>query len=118
MIDLNEIVSGIVLSKSFTVSQDEDTKDEGITLHATLKFEGVSLRSVFDAAVAPKVIQKQGYIRKHWSEFKDGQHIVIEFKAPAKSSVDPLDHAIAMAAAAGLSIEEWLKAELAKRAGK
>ena len=118
MIDLNEIVSGIVLFKSFNVSQDEDTKDEGITLHATLKFEDVSLRSVFDAAVALKVIQKQGYIRKHWSEFKDGQHIVIEFKAPAKSSVDPLDYAVAQATAAGVTPEEWLKAELAKRASK
>lgn len=90
--DLNQIVNGVVLSKTTSVSPDNDSKKEGVHKQVTLKvkFENVSLQSVFDKALAGVVIQwANGPGRKGFDKLKHGQTVEISFSAPGKTTIDP-----------------------------
>lgn len=92
MIDLNQTVDGITLSKSFKVSEDDESTDTK-TIHLKVKFTG-TLNGVFHKAMSPVVIAVQGKIRKHWTQYKDGQTVEVAFAAPTVTS--PKDAMIAM----------------------
>ena len=115
-IKMNEVVAGVKLSKVCSIKADKDSEEvKQITL--VVNFDGVTLQSVFDKAVAGAVIAWQnGQGRKNFDTYKNGQTIEVQFAAPAsKAQVDPMTVIIANAKAAGLSVEQYVVEELKKR---
>jgi len=90
MIDMNEVITGVKLSKVCSIRADKDsTESKQVTIK--VKFDGATLGSVFEKAVAGAVIQVQnGRLRKEYDQLKNGQVIEIQFSAPAaKAQIDP-----------------------------
>jgi hypothetical protein len=116
---MNEVIAGVTLSKVCSIKADKDST-ESKQINLKVKFDGTTLQSVFDKAVAGAVIQWQNGIgRKHFDTFKNGQSIEIQFSAPAsRTAIDPMDALIANAKASGLTPEQYLIAELKKRQAK
>ena len=113
--DLKQIVNGVVLTKACSIKADKDS-DESKQINARVKFDGVTLGDVFDKAVSGAIINWQnGPGRKKFDMWENGQTVDIEFKSPGRTTVDPMTAIIASAAAEGISVEEYIKRELAKR---
>lgn len=113
--NMKQIVSGVILTKACSISPDKDS-EESKTIHLRVKFDGVTLGDVFAKAVSGAVISWQnGPGRKKFDTWENGQSVEIEFKSPGKATVDPIDAIVAGAKAAGMSVEEYLRAEMAKR---
>jgi hypothetical protein len=113
MIDLTQKIDGIVLNKSCKCREDEGSKIVK-TLHLKVTFTG-TLQGVFHKALVPVVIAVQGKVRKNWNKYTDGQTVEISFVAPTVTEADPVDLIVLRAAAAKMTVEEYLKAEIAKR---
>jgi hypothetical protein len=115
-INMNEIITGVKLSKVCSIKADKDSTDSK-QINLVVKFDGATLSSVFDKAVAGAVIAWQnGVGRKHFDNYKNGQAVEIQFVAPAsKAQIDPMDALIANAKAANMTPEQYLMAELKKR---
>lgn len=114
--NLNEVIANVLISKVCSIKADQDsTESKQITLK--VKFDGATLQSVFDKAVSGAVIQWQnGVGRKGFDTFKNGQTVEIQFTAPAsRTAIDPMTSIIASAAAANMTVEEYVIAELKKR---
>jgi hypothetical protein len=105
--NMNEVVKGIVLSKACSIKPDKDST-ESKTVTLSIKFEGVTLQSVFDKAVSSAVIQWQnGPGRTKFDEWKHGQVVVVEFKAPGRApQVSPQVQFKADAIAAGVDMKD------------
>ena len=88
-INMNETITNVTLTKVCSIRADEDSSEKkNITLR--IKFDGATVQSVFDKAVAGAVIQWQnGVGRKHFDTFKTNQTVEITFVAPAKTTIDP-----------------------------
>lgn len=112
MMNLSDVVKGVVLSKVCSVKADKDsTISKNINLEVT--FDGVPLQAVFDKALSSTVIQWQnGPGRSKFGEWTNGQTVKINFSAPAKTTVDPIDALLALAKAAGVTPEEYLRMKL------
>ena len=105
MIDMNEIIANVTLTKVCSIKPDKDSEEsKQITLK--VKFDGTPFKAVFDKAVSGAVIQWQnGVGRKNFDNFKKGQVIEIQFNAPAsRTAVDPETAMVALLA--GLTPEE------------
>lgn len=120
--DLNTIVNGVELTKVCSVKADESSNEKkNITLN--IKFNGVKLSDVFEKAITNTVIQWQNANRKNFDQLKNGQVVVIDFKAPGKTAVDPKQALIASAKAAGVDVTDvkalmaYIEAEMAKLIG-
>ena len=88
--NMNEIISGVTLTKVCSIKADKDsTESKNITLK--VKFDGATVQSVFDKALAGAVIQWQnGQGRKNFDTFKMNQVVEIQFNAPAaRTMIDP-----------------------------
>ena len=108
--NLKEIVTGVVLTKACSIKADKDST-ESKTINLTVNFDGVSLASVFEKALAGTVITWQnGTGRKNFDKWTDKQSVEIKFSAPA--TVDAVTALIAEAKAAGMTPEEYLKSKL------
>jgi hypothetical protein len=86
-----------------------------------VKFDGATVQSVFDKAVAGAVIAWQnGVGRKQYDTFKSGQVVEIQFSAPAsRTAVDPETAMVALLS--GLTPEQQeakLREMIAKASGK
>ena len=114
MIDLKQVVSGITLSKMCSVSPDEDS-DESKKINLVVKFDGVTLGDVFAKAMSPTVISGQAVLRKKFDTLKDGQTVTVNFKAPGITQIDPVDAVLASAKAEGMTPEDYILKEIAKR---
>jgi hypothetical protein len=112
--DLNQIVTGIVLTKTCKVSPDEDS-NESKTVTLRVKFDGVKLADVFEKALSSTVIQVQAKLRKEYASLVDHSTKEVVFSAPTRSAVDPMEYVIAQAALAKMTPEAWLKAEMMRR---
>lgn len=119
MIDMNELIEGITLSKVCSVKPYKES-DESKQITIKVKFDGVKLSSVFEKALAGVVIQVQnGRLRKEFDTLKNGQDIDVQFNAPAKTTVDPETAMIAKLAA--MTVEErqeYFKNMMAKASKK
>ena len=117
--DLTQVVEGVTLTKVVKIAPDADSKKEGIfkTVTLNVKYDGLTLGSVFAKALAKDVIAWQdGVGRPKYDRINDKAMINIDARAPGKApDVDPLDAIIAGAKVAGMSPEEYLRAEIAKR---
>ena len=98
--NLTDTISNVTLSKVCSIKPFKDAPDsKAITVK--IKFDGSTLQSVFDKAVAGSVIQWQnGPGRKGYDGWTDKQTVEIDFKAPGRTQVDPMV-ALAMEAKAG-----------------
>jgi len=87
--NMNEMITGITLTKACSIKPDKDSAEsKQVTLK--VKFDGTTLQSVFDKALAGAVIQWQnGPGRKNFDRWTDGQVIEIQFSAPGRTQVDP-----------------------------
>ena len=114
--NLNEIVKDVTLSKVCSIKPDKDS-DESKSITLNIKFDGVALSAVFAKAVSSAVIQWQnGPGRSKFDTWDNNGKVNIEFKAPgAMPQIDPLTAMLNAAEAANMTIEDYLKAELAKR---
>lgn len=90
MLNMNEVVTGITLTKICSIKPDKDS-NESKNINLSVKFDGAVLKSVFDKAVSGAVIAWQNGIgRKQFDTFKNGQTVNIQFNAPASRTViDP-----------------------------
>lgn len=88
--NMSEMVKGVTLTKACSIKPDKDST-ESKTVTLSVKFDGVTLQSVFDKAMASAVIQWQnGPGRSKFDTWKHGQVVVVEFKAPGRApAVDP-----------------------------
>ena len=94
MIDMNEVVTGVTLTKACSVKADEDT-EKGKTINLRVKFDGVTLGDVFAKAVSSAVIAWQnGVGRKQFDTLQHGHTVDIQFKAPGARA--QIDHETAM----------------------
>ncbi len=119
MINMTEVIANVTLTKVCSIRADKDSTDsKNITLR--VKFDGATVQSVFDKAVAGAVIQWQnGVGRKGYDTFKPNQTVDIQFTAPAsRTAIDPETAMIAKLQA--MTPEEQLNylKELASKAAK
>ena len=77
------------VDKGFSIKSDAGSSDsKQITLR--VKFDGVTLLDVFNKALSQAVIQWQnGPGRKKFTTWTDKSIVDIDFKAPARTTVDP-----------------------------
>jgi hypothetical protein len=103
--NMNEVISNVTLSKTCSIKADKDS-DTSKIINLKVKFDGTTLQSVFDKAVAGAVIAWQnGVGRKQYDTFKSGQVVEIQFSAPAsRTQVDPETAMVAILA--GLTPEQ------------
>ena len=89
MLNMNEVIANMTLTKVCSIkAYKESTESKNITLR--VKFDGATVQSVFDKAVAGAVIQWQnGVGRKQYDTFKPNQVVDIQFVSPARTTVDP-----------------------------
>lgn len=88
--NLNEMINGLVLTKTCTVSADADSKRAGIhkTVHVRVTYDGVTLQDVFSKQLATTVIQWQTKARDSYNSLTDGGTVTIPFSAPTRVAVD------------------------------
>ena len=89
-INMMEVVANVTLSKVCSIKADKDST-ESKNINLKVKFDGATIQSVFDKAVAGAVIQWQnGVGRKQFDTFKNNQTVEIQFSAPAsRTAIDP-----------------------------
>ena len=122
--NMNEIITGVILSKLTSVSPDNESKKEGISkkINVKVKFDGALLRAVFDKALSGAVIQwANGVGRKGFDKLTDNQTVEIQFTSPASQpTIAPEDAFLAGAKAEGVDItdEKALAAYVIKRMKK
>jgi hypothetical protein len=114
--NMNEVIANVKLSKVCSIRADVDSTEKK-NINLIVKFDGAILSSVFDKAVSGAVIAWQnGVGRKNFDTFKNNQTVEIQFVAPAsKAQVDPMEVIIASAKASGMTVEQYVMAELKKR---
>ena len=88
--NMTEIITNVTLSKACSIRADEDSTEKKI-INLKVKFDGVTLQSVFDKAMSGTVIAWQnGVGRKGFDTFKANQTVEVQFSAPAaKAQIDP-----------------------------
>lgn len=92
--DLNTMISGVVLTKTITVSPDEDAKKAGEKKIVILKvkYDGLTLNDVFLKALDKDVVSWQNGSggRKNYDNLKNNATVNVDAKAPGKApQIDP-----------------------------
>jgi hypothetical protein len=107
MINMSEIISGVTLTKACSIKADKDS-DESKVINLRVKFDGATLRGVFDKALSGTVIAWQnGVGRKKFDEFEDKQTVEVQFTSPAtKPTEAPEDAFMREAKAAGIDVND------------
>jgi hypothetical protein len=90
MMNMNEVIANVKLSKVCSIKADKDS-NESKQINLVVKFDGATIQSVFDKAVSGAVIQWQnGVGRKTFDTLKNNQTVEIQFTAPAsRTAIDP-----------------------------
>ena len=116
-INLSQIVSDVMLEKSCSIRPDKDT-EESKTIKLRVKFDGVTLKDVFEKALSQTVISWQNTQgRKKFDLWNNNQVVEVSFKAPGagtKTKEELIAETKAMFMKAGLPEEQAL--ELATKA--
>lgn len=119
IMDMNEVITNITLTKVTSISPDNESKKEGIkkTINLRVKFDGAKLSGLFDAALESTVVKwANGTGRPNFDKWTDRQTVDISFLAPATKAVeDPMDAVIRCAAAEKMTVEAYVAREYAKR---
>ncbi len=89
MINMNEVIANVTLTKVCSIKADKDS-DNSKQINLKVKFDGATVQSVFNKALAGTVIQWQnGVGRKNFDTYKANQVVEVQFTAPASTTVDP-----------------------------
>ncbi len=100
--DLNQLIKNVTLTKVCSIKPDKDS-DDSKQITIKVKFDGVPLQGVFDKAVSQSIIQWQnGPGRNKFDTWANNQVVEIDFKSPARTTVDPVAQLLAEATAAGI----------------
>lgn len=104
-VDMNQVVTGVTLVKACSIKADKDS-NEHKTINVKIKFDGTTMQSVFNKAVAGAVIQWQnGPGRNGFDKWVNGQTVEISFKAPAaQAQLSPAEQLKVDAIAAGVDV--------------
>jgi hypothetical protein len=99
MINMNEVIANVTLTKVCSIRADEDSKDKK-SISLKVKFDGATIQSVFSKALAGTVIQWQnGVGRKNFDKYKNMQVVEVQFTAPAsQGAIDPESAMVALLA--------------------
>ena len=96
MINMNEVVVGVTLTKILSVSPDNEAKKEGIkkTFTVKMKYDGLTLKDIFAKALKDDIISMQNGngpgSRKNFDKIVDRQTIEVSAKSPgAEAHIDP-----------------------------
>jgi hypothetical protein len=120
MMNMNEVVVGVTLTKVVSISPDNDSKKDGVkkTITLKMKYDGLTLADVFAKALKDDVISWANGSggRKAFDRLTNHQVVEVSAKSPGSGpQADPMDTIIASAKAAGMTIEQYVVAEMAKR---
>jgi uncharacterized protein (UPF0303 family) len=88
MVNMSEVIVGITLHKTCKVREDADSKTFK-TVHLRIKYDGATVKDVFDKSTEPTVIQWQAKARKEFASIKDGSTVDVVFSAPTRTTIDP-----------------------------
>jgi len=96
MINMQEVVVGVTLTKALSVSPDNEAKKEGIKKRLIVKmsYDGLTFADVFAKALKNDIISMQNGNgpggRRNYDKLVDRQVIEVSAKAPgAGSQIDP-----------------------------
>ena len=117
--NMNEIISNVKLGKACSIRADEDSTEKK-TINLMVKFDGVTLASVFDKAISGTVIAwANGVGRPKFDTFRHGQTVEIQFSAPAaKAQIDPEVAMVLKLQTMTLDEQKVYIAEMIKKAAK
>ena len=111
----NERGITMIVKKAFSVKPDEDsTISKKCWLELTIP-EGTTMQDLARAVLASEVIKVQAKARKKFDTLTEGHVFKKTFSKPGLD-IDPIAAIIEGAKAAGMTIEDYLAAEIAKRA--
>ena len=119
-VNLNDIIEGITYSEYRTISPDGESKKDKIfkTVNLEMSYGGLTLNDLVVKAFKSDCVSwaNGGSGRKNFDNLVDKSTVKVSAKSPGGApQVDPVDAIIASAKAAGMSIEAYLLAEVAKR---
>ena len=87
--NMNQIVEGVVLSKSCSIKPDGESNDTK-TLTVKMDYNGLTLQDIFTKALSSDVIKWQASARKKFDSFTKGQIVEVSAKSPgATAQIDP-----------------------------
>lgn len=115
--DLTQKLTGIVRIVKASIKLDSDSK-ESKSVYLALDYSDCTIDDLLTKSCSHDKISwaNGGSGRANYSSIVSGSTIKVKASAPGMSpQVDPVTACIASAAASGMSIEAWLKAEVAKR---
>jgi hypothetical protein len=120
MSNMNEVVESVTVSGVRSISPDNDSKKSGDVKQVTLKikYDGLMLKDVFAKAFKNDVVAWQNGAggRKNFDNIVNKQVIEVSAKAPGSApAADPMESIIASAKASGLTVEQYVLAEMKKR---
>lgn len=96
-VNLDMVISGLTLEKACSVKASKDSKISK-TVNLRVKFDGATLRGVFEKCMGGVVIQWQnGPGRNKFDTWTEKQYVDITFSAPTKVQVDPKEGTLAWA---------------------
>jgi len=117
--NMTEVIANVTLTKVCSIRADEDSTEKK-TIVLKVKFDGVTLASVFDKAMSGTVIAwANGVGRPKFDTFKHGQTVEIQFSAPAaKAQIDPEVAMVMKLQTMTLDEQKVYLAEMIKKAAK
>ena len=84
--NMNDIISGITLTKIVSISPDTESKKEGVkkTITLKMKYDGLTLADIFQKALKDDVISwaNGGGGRKNYDNLTDKQVVEVSAKSP------------------------------------
>ena len=96
MINMNEVVVGVTLTKTLSVSPDNEAKREGIkkTFIVRMKYDGLTFADVFAKALKSDIVSMQNGSgpgsRKNYDKLVNRQVVEVSAKSPgAGAQIDP-----------------------------
>ena len=80
--DMNTIITGVTLTKVCSVKADQDsTESKQVTVN--VKYDGLTLRDIFEKALAGDIIKWQVSARKHFTTLKKVENV--DAKSPGRA---------------------------------
>ena len=116
---MDQVLPTFHLYKTVSVKPDKDSS-ESKKVKLKVKYENVTPRDLATATLGQGFVVKwqNGRARKDFDNLVNNQEVEINFAKPATApDEDPMDRIIREAKATGLSVEDYIKKEMAKRQG-
>lgn len=117
-VNMDLVIEGLTLEKACTIKPSKEDK-RSKTINLRVKFDGATIRGVFEKCMAGVVIQWQnGPGRSKFDDWTEKQYVDITFNAPTKVQVDPKASTLSWASTAPKEEVEAYIAELLAKAAK